>query len=1793
MTEMTSKRYAQRRTTTAAWRTCARGAAILACAVVTACEESVVAPPAAVVAASPPSPLLSAAQPSDRDILVALYEATDGPNWVNSDNWLTDAPLGEWYGVDTDASDRVVWMDLAGSWDSEARRWVSHGLAGPIPAELGDLVNLQSLFLGNNELMGPIPAELGSLTNLQSLNLGGNQLTGPIPVGLGGLANLQSLYFWGNQLTGPIPAELGDLANLQSLNLGGNELTGPIPVGLGGLTNLRSLYLWGNELTGPIPVELGGLADLRWLQLSSNQLTGPIPVELGGLTNLQSLYLGGNELTGPIPVEIGGLANLQSLYLAYNQLSGTVPLSFLQLSQLRDFRFEENADLCLPADLVAWYEALEDREGPVCRDAEVLLALYESAGGGGWTNADGWLGAGPLSEWYGVDVDSSGRVSTVDLEGNGLSGSLPDGLGNLAGLTTLRIGDNALSGRLPSSLSLTPLQELGYANTDLCVPAEVWFREWLAAIPQHEGTGVQCPPLPDRGILIALYDATVGPSWTNSGNWLTDAPLGEWYGVSVDVDGRVTDLHLGDNQLTGPIPVELGGLANLQSLSLENNDLTGPIPAELGDLANLQSLNLGGNELTGPIPVGLGGLTNLRSLYLWGNELTGPIPVELGSLANLQSLSLGSNQLAGPIPVELGSLTNLQSLYLWGNELTGPIPAELGGLTNLGYLSLGSNQLSGTIPAELGGLANLQSLYLAYNQLSGTVPLSFLQLSQLRDFRFEENADLCLPPDLVTWYEALKDREGPVCPDGEVLRALYEAAGGGGWTNADGWLGAGPLSEWYGVDVDASGRVSTVDLEGNGLSGNLPGRLGDLAGLTTLRIGDNALSGRLPSSLDRTPLRELRYANTDLCVPAEVWFQEWLAAVPEHEGTGVQCSPLSDRGILIELYEATGGPGWETGGNWLTDAPLGEWYGVRADADGRVVGLDLRSNGLEGPIPRELGGLAKLETLILFDNQLTGSIPPELGALAKAKLVVLAANQLSGPIPPELSGLADVEELHLNANQLTSVPAELGGLAGLAVLALAANEFTSVPGELGELGNLRALLLQGNQLTSVPPELGALAKLEELHLFFNELTSVPRELGELGRLRWLDLEGNRLTSVPPELGRLAELQVLWLNSNELTSVPRELGALGRLRWLFLQGNQLASVPGELGGLAELAVLSLASNELTSLPGPLAGLDNLRELYLDGNRLTDVPPGLGGFANLEILDLSSNEMRGSLPAGLVELTGLTSLGIADNAGLAGALPVDLTALERLDDLHTTGTGLCAPADPTFLDWLEGVTRQRVALCDRGGDAAAYLTQVVQSRAFPVPLVAGEPALLRVFVTAEGATNTGMPPVRATFYQDGAAVHETDIPGKPDPIPAAIDESSLSKSVNAEIPGWVIQPGLEVVIEPDPDGTLDPALGVAGRIPATGRMAVDVHAVPVFELTLVPFLWEESPDASILEITAAMAGDPEGHELLENTRLLLPVSAMDVKAHESVVTSTNNGFEIMAQTEMIRVSEGGRGHHLGVMAGPTGPGGLLGVAYDIGSWSSFSVLDSETIAHEFGHNRNLYHAPCGGAGGPDRYYPYGEGNIGAWGYDPRTGELVPPGQWDLMSYCDPYWISDYQFTNALRYRLETEGGSILVAAASPPVAPIRALLLWGGLDGEGAPYLRPAFFIDAPPTLPSAGGAYSLTGRDPGGAELFSLSFAMAEYTDADDERAGFSFALPVTWTEELASITLRGPGGSAGIDRDTDDPITILRDPATGQIRGIFDGPQVAALAPGPALAPGQGFEVLFSRGIPGEANEQR
>jgi len=642
-------------------------------------------------------------------------------------------------------------------------------------------------------------------------------------------------------------------------------------------------------------------------------------------------------------------------------------------------------------------------------DRRTLETLYETTLGADWTNSTNWLTNAPVDQWHGVEVDPAGRVIGLALSGNNLMGWIPPEIGDLdrlrylhvnhnemngpippelagaAGLTSLRIGDNVLSGPLPRSLLDLSLDEFHYRDTGLCVPPYEVFRDWLRGIASHAGTGVECAALTDREILVRLYEATDGPNWENNTNWLTEAPLRQWHGVTTDADGRVQRLDLLFNGLHGVVPPEIGGLSNLQHLNLVTDD----------------------------------------------RGLTGPIPPELGQLRQLRYLALAHNGLVGPIPPEIGNASSLQYLELANNHLTGVIPGELGQLTRLESLSLQLNTLSGELPHALGDLARLRYLGLHRNLLLGPIPASLLRID-LRRFDFEDNLGLCAPGTsrFVSWLGRMDDAKGGYCNAGDaaVLERLHESAGGAGWTRSDGWLAGQPLDGWYGVVTDSLGYVQGLDLSRNGLSGTLPSTLGDLSGLTTLRIGGNTLSGALPLSLTQLPLRELRYADTSLCAPVDEGFQEWLNGVSSHEGTGLECAARDDRAVLETLYRALDGANWNRSTGWMTNTPLGDWYGVGVDGEGRVVRLQLTSNNLSGRIPAELGNLSGLRELDLAANAIVGPIPAAIGNLSQLEELRLTFNPLTGEIPPEIGKLSKLRRLNLASTEGLggSIPAELG-----------------------------------------------------------------------------------------------------------------------------------------------------------------------------------------------------------------------------------------------------------------------------------------------------------------------------------------------------------------------------------------------------------------------------------------------------------------------------------------------------------------------------------------------------------------------------------------------------------------------------------------------------------------------------------------------------------------------------------------------------------------------------------------------
>jgi Leucine-rich repeat (LRR) protein len=120
--------------------------------------------------------------------LVDLYNSTNGPNWFDHPNWLTKQPVNTWYGI-TVTNTRVTGIFFH-----------DNNLNGSIPPSIGNLVNLQSLFLGVNRITGSIPSSIGNLVNLTSLLLYANKLSGGIPSSIGNLVNLTTLSLRSNQL---------------------------------------------------------------------------------------------------------------------------------------------------------------------------------------------------------------------------------------------------------------------------------------------------------------------------------------------------------------------------------------------------------------------------------------------------------------------------------------------------------------------------------------------------------------------------------------------------------------------------------------------------------------------------------------------------------------------------------------------------------------------------------------------------------------------------------------------------------------------------------------------------------------------------------------------------------------------------------------------------------------------------------------------------------------------------------------------------------------------------------------------------------------------------------------------------------------------------------------------------------------------------------------------------------------------------------------------------------------------------------------------------------------------------------------------------------------------------------------------------------------------------------------------------------------------------------------------------------------------------------------------------------
>ena len=366
----------------------------------------------------------------------------------------------------------------------------------------------------------------------------------------------------------------------------------------------------------------------------------------------------------------------------------------------------------------------------------------------------------------------------------------------------------------------------------------------------------------DKAALEALYDATGGAQWTDSSNWLSDEPLGDWHGVTTDDGGRVT------------------------VLSLEENGLTGTLSPEIGNLSRLGQVHLWGNSLTGPVPAALWSLP-LELVALTGSQVTGTLPPEVGRLADLGFLDLGWTAMTGALPQSMTNLSSLDFLRIEGSYLCAPSNAAFQAWLG----TIGEYHGETCIP-ETGNIETDRAALVAlYNATDGA--------------NWRNNTNWLSARPLGEWYGVTTDGTGRVVEldlgFGELTRALPPEIGNLSHLRNldlyDNFDLTGPLPS----EVGNLGRLESLGLTSTAIYGPLPASVCNLSNLAYLGLSWSEMRGPLPQCLiNLSELDSFGTWETFLCAPANVAFQKWLEGVSDTHGIHA-CEPSTLAVAPVEL----------------------------------------------------------------------------------------------------------------------------------------------------------------------------------------------------------------------------------------------------------------------------------------------------------------------------------------------------------------------------------------------------------------------------------------------------------------------------------------------------------------------------------------------------------------------------------------------------------------------------------------------------------------------------------------------------------------------------------------------------------------------------------------------------------------------------------------------------------------------------------------------------------------------------
>ena len=349
----------------------------------------------------------------------------------------------------------------------------------------------------------------------------------------------------------------------------------------------------------------------------------------------------------------------------------------------------------------------------------------------------------------------------------------------------------------------------------------------------------------DKLALERFYTSTNGPQWAVNSGWMKGDPcMNSWRGVYCSDTGRVKQLSLTYNLISGPLPVDILRLDQLKILILNGNGITA-VPEGLFSHDSLEILDLGNNEIHTPLPDAIN-MANITGINLYTNKIPGSIPTRWNT-PNLESLSLSSNKIEGELPHSLSKISSFQQLYVSNNLLTGRLPSSYSKLTGLTDLSTFSNNfnnarlppswsslrklvsvemdgLSGKIPDYVGThWSELKKLVLVGGKLKGGFPRSLCNLKMAQHLHLYNNSLTGELPDCICQLSSI---------------ATLDISGN---------RFTGPIPQCIGE----LSNVITLVLSRNRFTGELPPSIGNLWHLRTLDVSRNGIYGSIPSTLNR------------------------------------------------------------------------------------------------------------------------------------------------------------------------------------------------------------------------------------------------------------------------------------------------------------------------------------------------------------------------------------------------------------------------------------------------------------------------------------------------------------------------------------------------------------------------------------------------------------------------------------------------------------------------------------------------------------------------------------------------------------------------------------------------------------------------------------------------------------------------------------------------------------------------------------------------------------------------------